>query len=246
VAGIKLHFEEAGSGPPLVLLTSVLGSAQRDFAAQIQHFSRYFRVIAPEFRGYGGSRPPQRDFPDGFYFRDAHDIIDLLDQLHLDSISILGWSDGANTGCILAAQFPGRVRQLVAWGGNSYVSESEVVKFREMRSFETWSPRAVAALESIYGTSLPSLWNAYVDALDRIYASGGNIYRHLLSTIGCPTLILHGDKDPLVPSFHADILHDEIKGSLLQRFPEGKHNIHVRCAEEFNGIVGDFLQGGKY
>lgn len=41
----------------------------------------------------------------------------------------------------------------------------------------------------------------------------GNICRHLLPLIQCPTLIVHGEKDPLVPRFHADFLHKHVKGS---------------------------------
>lgn len=41
----------------------------------------------------------------------------------------------------------------------------------------------------------------------------GNICRHLLPLIQCPTLIVHGEKDPLVPRFHADFLHKHVKGA---------------------------------
>ena len=61
---------------------------------------------------------------------------------------------------------------------------------------------------------------------------GGFIVRHLF---------LHGAKDPLVPNFHADVLHTGIAGSRLHFFPEGKHNIHQAYAQEFNRMLVEFL-----
>jgi len=54
-------------------------------------------------------------------------------------------------------------------------------------------------------------------------------------------LILHGARDPLVPSLHPEAIHRGIAGSRLHIFPDGKHNIHLRYAEEFNAITHAFL-----
>jgi valacyclovir hydrolase len=75
-----------------------------------------------------------------------------------------------------------------------------------------------------------------------IYEAGGDICRRRLGEIHCPTFILHGGKDPLVPNFHADVLHQSIAGSRLYIFPEGKHNIHQAYAQEFNRLVVEFLR----
>jgi valacyclovir hydrolase len=48
-----------------------------------------------------------------------------------------------------------------------------------------------------------------------------------------------------VPRFHADALHDGIAGSRVHFFPNGKHNIHIAYAQEFNQLVSDFLKRRK-
>jgi valacyclovir hydrolase len=53
--------------------------------------------------------------------------------------------------------------------------------------------------------------------------------------------VLHGARDPLVPGFHPEAIHRGIAGSRLHIFPEGKHNIHQRFADEFNALVYAFL-----
>lgn len=89
----------------------------------------------------------------------------------------------------------------------------------------------------------------------------------LLPSITCPTLIIHGEKDAMVPSVHPQFLLQHVKDSRLicgdtpskvvdlhgndQLFaspfrlhlmPEGKHNLHLRYAAEFNTLVEDFLR----
>jgi valacyclovir hydrolase len=63
----------------------------------------------------------------------------------------------------------------------------------------------------------------------------------LLSKVACATLILHGARDPLVPCLHPEAIHRGIAGSQLHIFPDGKHNIHIRYAEQFNAMTHTFL-----
>jgi valacyclovir hydrolase len=238
---VPIHYEDRGAGEVTVCIPGALGTGESDFHQQIAFFSQSGRVIAPDPRGYGQSRPPARDYPLDFYDLDADDLIALLNALEIDRFSVLGWSDGANIGSLLAIKYPARVRRLVVWAGNSFLSAQEMEAFRSIRSLASWSPRAVDAMRAVYGDELAAMWSAYVDGLETIYTNGGEIYRSRLSCIKCPTLILHGEKDPLVPAFHPEILRDEIEHSELVTIPDGKHNIHARYAPEFNRIVSGFL-----
>jgi valacyclovir hydrolase len=238
---VAIHYESAGEGSPMLLLPGALGSGIVDFADQIAHFSQHYRVIAPDPRGYGQSRPPTRDFPLDFYARDAEDAAALMAALGLHRYVILGWSDGANSATILAARYPERVTQLVVWGGNAYVSEEDLHGFQSMRSLATWSERAIAPLRLTYGEELQPLWESYITGLENIRANGGDLYRSDLSRVKCHSLILHGDLDPLVPAIHPEIIRQGISGSMLYHFVEGKHNIHKRYSTDFNRIVSSFL-----
>jgi len=100
----------------------------------------------------------------------------------------------------------------------------------------------VEAFRSIYGDELQDLWARWCDAQKAIYQAGGELCRQRLHLICCPTFILHGGKDPLVPGFHAEMLHQDIAGSRLHIFPDGKHNIHQAYAQEFNRMVVEFLR----
>ena len=69
----------------------------------------------------------------------------------------------------------------------------------------------------------------------------GDICKSALPGIKCPTLIVHGQKDPLVPHFHPEYLNEHIANSRLHVMPEGRHNLHLRYADEFNKLVAEFL-----
>ena len=98
-------------------------------------------------------------------------------------------------------------------------------------------------MRQTYGASLDALWERYVAGLENLYAAGGDLYRSQLSQVKCPTLILHGEKDPLVPAFHPRIICEGIRGSRLHVFPEGKHKIHAKYAAEFNQLTSAFIAG---
>jgi valacyclovir hydrolase len=239
--GFSMYYERSGTGQPIVFLPGALGSAVTDFEHQLPWFSQSYEVIAPDPRGYGASRPPERDYPLGFYQRDAEDMLGLMAALGHDTFDICGWSDGANAGMLMAAQSPERVRKLVVWGGNSFLSAEEIAAFQAVRSISSWSQRDADAMRQIYGDSLDDLWERYVVGLEELYAAGGDIYQSQLGRIQCPTLVLHGAKDPLVPAFHPRIICEGIRGSLLHTFPEGKHKIHAKYATDFNRLTSTFL-----
>ncbi|MGC2402509.1 MAG: alpha/beta hydrolase [Acidobacteriaceae bacterium] len=239
--GVSIFYESLGTGSPILFIPGALGTGASDFEHQIGWFSRTHQVIAPDPRGYGQSRPPQRDYPVTFYQRDAEDMLTLMTGLGHEEFTIFGWSDGANIGTLMAANAPLRVRKLVVWGGNSFLSAEEIAAFQAMRSLSSWSQREVDAMRQVYGDSLAVLWAGYVAGLEAIYAAGGEIYRTLLGRVQCPTFVLHGEKDPLVPSFHPRIISEGIAGSMLHVFPEGKHRIHAKYAAEFNQLTAAFI-----
>ena len=238
----KMHFEGAGTGYPLLLTPGALGTGAGDFPGQVGWFAaRGFAVIAPDPRGYGRSRPPERDYPPDFYHRDAADMFALMSALGHARFSIIGWSDGGNIATIMAATQPERVGRLVVFGGQSYLTAEEIAAFNHIRNISAWSPRAAEAMRAVYGDGLDALWDRYVAGQEALFDAGGDLYQALLPKVRSATLVLHGAKDPLTPGLHAEAIHRGIAGSRLHIFPEGKHNIHIRYADEFNALVHAFL-----
>jgi valacyclovir hydrolase len=165
-----------------------------------------------------------------------------METLGCQTYAVGGWSDGAIIGLLLTLQQPRCVSKLAIWGGNAYLATEDIAAYETTRSLSSWSPRMVDAMGAVYGDELQELWSRWCDGMLAIYCSGGELCRQRLHLIQCPTLILHGGKDPLVPTFHADVLEAGIAHSQLQMFPDGKHNIHTAFAQEFNLLLLEFLR----
>ncbi len=243
IDGTELHYEEGGHGFPILCMPGALGTGRTDFGPQLADWSSRFRVIAPDPRGFGQSRPPQRDFAVDFFLQDAHDFAFLMTQLGCETFHVAGWSDGANAAALLAAEFRDRVAKLAIWGGASYISREDFEGLERIRLISSWSTRMRQTLEDVYGDSLQAIWNAYCDSIRNRFESCPEICRRQLRAIRCPTLILHGALDPIVPGFHPQIFCDEIPSAQLHVFPLGRHNFHLAMAGEFNRVVLAFLDG---
>jgi haloacetate dehalogenase len=107
--GIRQHFLEAGSGPPVVLLH---GFPETSFAwrFQIPVLAKNYRVIAPDLRGYGETDKP----PGGYDKRNmANDLICLLNSLELKKIALVGHDRGARVATRFAKDHPEFLDRLV-------------------------------------------------------------------------------------------------------------------------------------
>ena len=127
-------------------------------------------------------------------------------------------------------------------GANAFVSQEDVDMYEKLRDISKWSEKMRDPLVKVYGDTLQDLWSTWMDSIIRFQSHNqGDICLKELSKITCPTLIVQGAKDPLVPAFHGTFLRDRIKGSRLEVFEEGKHNLHLRFHTEFNRMVEQFL-----
>uniref|UniRef100_W5N5Y8 Biphenyl hydrolase like n=1 Tax=Lepisosteus oculatus TaxID=7918 RepID=W5N5Y8_LEPOC len=248
VNGVELHYRQTGHGGHAALLLP--GSLGTELTKTILHFQvssyRIFTVLYICETGctiFGRSKYNKLSFPLDFFDRDAKDAVGLMKALNFKTFSLLGWSDGGITALIAAAKFPTAVRKLVVWGANAFVSEEDLNIYNALRDVSAWSERMRAPMRELYGDEyFAQTWQAWVDGISQFaQRPDGSICRELLPQIACPTLIVHGEKDPMVPRFHAEYLLQHIKGSRLHLMPEGKHNLHLRFAGEFNNLVEEFL-----
>jgi len=101
--GVKLFFEEAGSGDPPILLVHGWTCDHTYMAPQFEHFRRSHRVIAVDLRGHGQSDKPQQDYT---MLAFADDLAWLCEQLKVERPVVVGHSMGGVIAVELAARFP--------------------------------------------------------------------------------------------------------------------------------------------
>lgn len=199
-----------------------------------------FTIIAWDPPGQGFSRPPERDFKSGVqvYFNDADMGAALMKTLGYHSYCVCGWSFGVRVALCLALRHPSKVEKLVLWGGCSHYDPGESRLLSSTADTASWSESKLAPFAAIYGREhFHSLWGkqcVFVKVVE-------DVCKDRLDEILCPTLILHGDKDVLVPFHLVKYLSENISDSRIYRFPEGAHDIHKQFTQEFNREVTEFL-----
>ena len=244
---ITLSYLDLGpaDGRPLLFIHGFTGTALGDLGEVIDAFVANYHVIAPDLRGYGASRPPNRDFPPDFYERDAADLAALLDHLALGPVAVLGFSDGAEVSLLLAAARPDLVRGVVAWGVSGVISPEELASVERWLPVSAWGPERETWKQQIIerhgAEQLASMIAGWVGAARAITARGGNICYEQAAWIECPVLLLNGDGE--VGNTPRDVrrLAQRIPGARLEFVADSDHAIHRDQPAALLGYIRDFL-----
>ena len=108
--GARIYYELAGEGPPLVLLHAGVADS-RQWNGEFERFSRQFRVLRYDLRGYGKSEPVPGDF------NHLQDLTALLGHLKLEEpVILMGCSMGGGIAMDFALEHSSRVRAIVMVG----------------------------------------------------------------------------------------------------------------------------------
>ena len=112
--GLKLYYEEAGSGTPLLFVHEFAGD-YRSWEPQMRYFARRYRCITYSQRGYTPSDvPTSADAYSYEHFRD--DVVAVLDHLKIDKAHICGLSMGGYSTLMVGLTYPQRALSLTLAG----------------------------------------------------------------------------------------------------------------------------------
>lgn len=244
--GTRLAYLDGGQGAPLLLLHGFTGTARSHFANLLLPLSATYRLIAPDLRGYGASQPPPRDFPPDFYRRDADDMAALVETLAVGPVTVLGFSDGAESALLLAARRPDLVRGVVAWGVSGVISPKMLASVQAWLPVEDWGKERAAWRAEIIAyhgaAQFKPLIEGWVAAARAIVAAGGNICYEEAVAIGCPVLLINGERE--VSNTPRDVLRlaDRIPAGRLEFIPAAGHAVHDEQPERFLALIERFLK----
>lgn len=266
VGGRTIRWRETdpGAAPgdrvtPLVLLHAFPLSASM-WEAQFDAFPGW-RVIAPDTRGFRGPDGPPVEAPGEPTMDElAMDVEHVLDSLGVAEAVIGGVSMGGYLTFALFRRAPGRFRGLVLANtrANSDSEDAKEGRRKMLALVERGGPPAVAddMLPKLLGATthrerlevvrrVRSLIEA--NSTEAIEGAIGAMLtrpdsRPMLSQIRCPTLILAGEEDPMIPISAAEEMHRAIGGSRLVTIPRSGHLAVLERPDEFNRALGGFLE----
>lgn len=110
VSGLKCAWIAAGDGPPVVLLHGWGASLELVWPLAERMVAGGFRVIIPDFPGFGASEAPPRPWAVRDY---AEFVLEFLDQQGLQQVVLAGHSFGARVCLMLGAEAPARISHLL-------------------------------------------------------------------------------------------------------------------------------------
>lgn len=258
VNGIRLYYETAGSGPP-VLLISGLGADGHFWYKQAHALAERFTVITPDNRDTGRSEKPDQPYTVRVL---AEDLRGLLDALEVPLAHIVGASGGGFIAQELALAHPARVGRVVlcctSFGGpRSIPVPPETMQILISRTgdpekdLRTFLP---VQLATNYLQTHAAEVDAYVawriahpqpmaSYLRQATAFLSHDAEARLSGLRLPTLVLHGALDRVVPAGNAELLASAIPDAALHVIPWAGHNFLWEAADETNRLIIDFLNG---
>ena len=261
--GVKLFYEEAGAGIPIVFVHEFAGDC-RSWEPQLRYFSRRYRCIAFNARGYPPSDVPE-DFERYSQARARDDILAVLDALNIQRAHIVGLSMGAFATLHFGMAHGKRALSLTVAGGGYGTHPAQYKQFQEDSKkhaafiqregmakfaasyglgptrvqFQNKDPRAFAefmqqlAEHSALGAANTML--GYQARRPSLYDLTAEMAR-----IDAPTLIMAGDEEE--PCLEACLLMKRaVPTAGLAILPCSGHGINLEEPALFNQLLQDFF-----
>ncbi len=263
VGGIELYYEEAGSGYPLIFCHEFAGDL-RSWEPQVRYFSRRYRVITYNARGY-----PPSDVPSVVsaysQMQAVEDLAGLMQHVQLPQAHIVGLSMGGYAALHFGLNYPNLARSLVVAGCGYGSASEDRAKFQQdveqtAQRIERNSMQDMAAMYSRGPTRVqfsdkdPRGWQEFAEQLAEHSAVGSamtfrgvqgqrpSVYEleDQMRQLTVPTLIVTGDEDEacLEPGI---FMKRMIPTAGLVVIPKSGHTINLEEPDAFNRAVSDFL-----
>jgi pimeloyl-ACP methyl ester carboxylesterase len=236
--GVRTYYEIVGEGEPVVLLHGGLCTIET-WGPQLPALAARYKVYMPERRGHGRTADVAGPIT---YANMADDTIAFMKAMRLESAHLIGWSDGAMIGLMVAMQRPDLVRKL-GFISNPLNPAGTRPKYNEMMKHmkaEHLPPRLVQAYAAVSPDG-PDHFAVVVEKLVAEWLVHPGFQLEQLRTVTAPTLIVAGDDDLMFISHAAD-MQEALPDGQLAVIPGTTHALAAEKPELVNRILLDFLQ----
>ena len=254
--GRAIYYERHGEGPAVVFCHGA-GSNAATWWQQLPLFAARHTCITMDIRCFGRSGAPLAEFSlENF----VADTVAILERERIGRATLVGQSLGGMIGLAMALKHPDRLEGFVACDSSLAIDHPVLLETLakrqithravsiEQRSLGRWFLEREPAKAALYAQinhfnpSAHSLeaseWGA---ALGRLMEPGRLIPLAALQKVACPTLLLVGREDPIVP---VSVMHEVaglVPDSELVVIERAGHSAYFEQPEEFNRVVLDFL-----
>ena len=233
--GARIYYAAYGTGAPVILLHGGLAS-ERYWGNQVGPLVRdHHRVILIDSRGHGRSTRDDRPYT---YELMASDVTAVMDVLHIRRAAVVGWSDGAIIGLVMALKDPERLTRVFAFAANM---DPSGVKSDTLTNptFARFIVEARASYARISPT--PAGFDAFQAAINHMWDTEPNYSAADLKRIATPTAIVDGDHDEAIKREHTEYLAGSIPGAQLIMLRDVSHFAMLQDPAQFNTAMLRFI-----
>ncbi len=265
--GLNLHYQQAGSGPDIVLIHGVTGDLSIWFLCRaMQTLGETHRVTAFDLRGHGYSDAPPTNYTSADH---SGDLFALMDQLGIERASLVGHSFGGVIALHAAALEPSRVETLVLSDPYFPVLRhlEDVSKWGHWQNFRSEAERAGVELSDEHWYDLGRFFDQVVNldgerllkfrrevglpALNRLLRLGNTtcgadskvaagLTTELIHGVTIPTFALYGEFSPFLTT--ASYLVDNLPNCRSAVVPNAKHRAPEENPEGFLRLLHEFFE----
>ena len=249
-SGTVAYLDE-GQGP-VVLLIHAFPLNKTMWTSQIEAFRGQYRLIAPDIRGFGESKPASAWTMEDF----ADDLNELLDRLGVSDCVFVGVSIGGYIGLTFWSRFPKRVRRLVlsnsrarADNETEKAARNEMIAAIEQKGTAILPDRMLSRL--LQPNPDPAVARNVRNMIEQADASAAAYavmamrdrmdFSTMLHRMECPVMVITGENDAIIRVEDAQAVADAIEGARFMKIPNSGHLSNLENPQAFNAALASFL-----
>lgn len=212
----RIYYEVYGKGKTIVILHGGVFGSTYEMAQFIDSLSKNYQVIAVSTRGHGKS-----EMGTGLptYEQKAMDVSTIIQAVTKDSVTVLGFSDGAYTGYFLAAIYPSKVKRLITIGAGEWSKGARTFNLNSKMAF---------SMDSVYWKQQRALMPE-PQKIDHWFSSLNQYYnsvvvgKEIFGKLHCPVLMMAGERDQNAPLKSVIAAYYMIPNARLSIIPNAPH-----------------------
>jgi len=222
------------------------------WTSQIEAFRGQYRLIAPDIRGFGESKPASAWTMEDF----ADDLNELLDRLGVSDCVFVGVSIGGYIGLTFWSRFPKRVRRLVlsnsrarADNETEKAARNEMIAAIEQKGTAILPDRMLSRL--LQPNPDPAVARNVRNMIEQADASAAAYavmamrdrmdFSTMLHRMECPVMVITGENDAIIRVEDAQAVADAIEGARFMKIPNSGHLSNLENPQAFNAALASFL-----
>jgi pimeloyl-ACP methyl ester carboxylesterase len=235
--GARIWYATYGTGAPVVMLHGAFDNSE-DWGYQLPALvGAGHRVVLIDNRGRGRSTLGTVPIT---YELMANEVVAVMDHLGISRFAVVGWSDGATIGLILAMKHAARIARVFAFGGSM-----DPGGVKDVAPGDARLSRVFGRAKKDYArlSDAPADFAVMSKAVSHMMATEPNYVARDLAEIRTPVAIVVGDGDEFIKPEHSEYLARCIPGAILMILPGVSHFAMLQRPDEFNEAMLPFLDG---